>query len=133
MLFTKEKSKTAIVFLETLFSKDKTVRIEEVKGIRSNNQNSLYWLWLSCIAKETGNDKDDLHDEFRNMFLEKRRFMVLGKEKEKNISTTVLNTNEFKQYLDKIQIFMASEYGIALPNPEDENFKHFEEAYKGYI
>ena len=48
-------------------------------------------------------------------------------------STKDLNTFEFKQYLDKIQIFAASELGITLPDPEDLKFEAFKQYYSQFI
>ena len=39
-----------------------TVEITEKKPVRTVSQHKLYWLWLTCLSFETGNDKDDLHE-----------------------------------------------------------------------
>ena len=36
---------------------------------RSVDQNRLLWLWIKCISDETGQDKDDLHEYFKQKFL----------------------------------------------------------------
>lgn len=107
-----------------------TVEITMKRDKRTVNQNSLYWLWLTCISNETGNEKDILHDEFGKMFLPKRSGNFFGEYVEKAVSTTSLDTKQFTEYLDKIQAFVTSEIGIILPNPDDLAWESFFETYK---
>ena len=109
------------------------VKIINKIGKRSIDQNSLYWMWLTCIEQETGNDKNDLHFHFRGEYLGVIKKVILGLEKYDLKSTTKLNTSEFKQYLDKIQIFANTELGINLPNPEDKKFEDFKSYYSKFI
>jgi hypothetical protein len=109
------------------------VNIVRYRKKRSLPQNRLYWLWLACISFETGNDKNDLHDEFRKRYLPIKETIVLEIRKKKLTSTTELNSKQFTQYLDKIQIFASAELGIKLPDPTDLYFEQFYEQYKDYI
>ena len=96
---------------------------------RSISQNSLYWLWLTCIEDETGNNRDDLHEEyFKKTYIRPKELTIFGRTAYRR-STKDLSTSQFKEYLDKIQIDMAQE-GIALPNPEDLIWDSFYEHYK---
>ena len=101
--------------------------------IRTNDQNALYWLWLTCLEHETGNDKNDLHDYFREEFLQVNYIYVFGKEKKVLESTKTQNTIKMKNYLDKIQAFASSELGVILPNPEDRHFEDFINQYEKYL
>lgn len=96
-------------------------------------QNRLYRLWLNCIASETGNDVDDLHEYFKISFLDIHSRIIYGTEVVRVTSTTELNTEQFTAYLDKVQRWANVEMGIILPNPEDLIFEQFEERYKNYI
>ena len=109
--------------------KEYRIVISEKKMKRSLSQNALYWLFLTCIEFETGNDRYDLHDEFKERYLEPKKVIVLGKEKNK-YSTADLNTTQFKYYLDHIQQFAATELSITLPDPED---KYWEDFYLFYV
>ena len=133
MIFDSSKESTAILYLKGLFAKGKRIKIEPVAEKRSHNQNNLLWLWYACISRETGNSSDLLHELFKEMFLPLSKKEVFGIEKKILTSTTELNTIEFKNYLDKIQIFAASELGITLPNPEDLHFAEFQSFYKNYL
>ena len=123
----------AIEYLRPIFEKGKAVSISEVKERRSLDQNALYWLWLTCIENEQGQDKDDLHEYFAKKYLpmvEKKVFETIIYSKG---STKKLNTAEFKHYLDKIQVFSSSELSISLPNPDDLHFEEFKNHYKDYL
>lgn len=115
-----------------------TAIIEEIKGIfikktRSLSQNSLYWVWLTCIESETGNDKDNLHWFFKHKFLGYADLQINTKKTIEFIkvikSTTDLNTNQFNEYLTKIHSFCATELNITLLYPEDKNFLDFYNTY----
>jgi hypothetical protein len=133
MIYNSNQKETAIKFLSAILDKGKRIRIEQVIEKRSIDQNSLYWLWLTCIQQHTGNDKVYLHDYFRGKYLSGITIKIFGIEQFKLKSTTELNTYEFKQYLDKIQEFSNTELGIDLPNPEDLRFSEFQEHYKNFI
>ena len=103
------------------------------RGKRSINQNALYWMWLTCIEQETGNEKEDLHEAFKQKWLGTESILILGSVVKKTCSSVGLDTLLFKQYLDKIQVFAASELGIKLPDPEDLKFEQFKDYYSKFI
>jgi hypothetical protein len=109
------------------------VGITVKRATRSISQNSLYWLWLTCIRQETGNDKETLHEYFKQEFLGRRTVEIFNTEVYPLRSTTGLNTKEFTDYLDKIKVFAGTELGIILPLPEDLCFKAFYERYKDFL
>ena len=133
MIFDKNRKIEAIKFIDNLFAQDKRVTIVITKEKRTLDQNRLYWLWLSCIAKETGNDKDDLHEYFIYKYLNPELIQVFEKMIYKRLSTSTLDTKQFTKYLNKIQVFANTELAIELPNPEDLKFAEFYEYYKDYI
>ena len=90
------------------FAKDnvgKVLRIELPEPKRSLSQNALYWVYLTKIALETGDDTDDLHEVFKKMFLPRRIVRVGKSKKDVSIlgSTTKLKKHEFGEYMDKIE------------------------------
>ena len=64
-------------------SKTFTVEITEKKPVRTISQHRLYWLWLGCIAFETGNDKDDIHEFFKGKFIVPEIVEVFGEKQER--------------------------------------------------
>lgn len=121
----------AIAYIQRLDIKKHlfTVEVLQKNPNRTISQNSLYWLWLTCIEEETGNNRDDLHDIFKHKFILPTEVNIFG-EKILKWTTTNKDTLQFKQYLDKIQIFASTELLITLPDPKD---KYWEEFYSYYI
>jgi hypothetical protein len=106
-----------------------TVDVIEKKATRTISQNSLYWLWLTCIEFETGNDRNELHDIFKKMWIEPKTVEKFGVKIER-FTTTDLNTIQFKYFLDHVQIFASTELTITLPDPDDKQWEQF---YSYYI
>jgi hypothetical protein len=134
MLFKLRKGKNkeeAIRFIRELDDGESwDVKVTKKRWRRSISQNSLYWLWLTCIEQETGNDRNDLHEFFKAKFLGFEEINVLDHLVTRVVSTTQKNTLQFKEYLDKIQLFASVELGIELPDPESKYWNEFYETYK---
>lgn len=113
------------------FDKGQAYEVSYKRKIRKRSvpQNRLYWLWLACIADETGHDREDLHRVFAGKYLACDVIEVMGEKVRKIPSTTTLSTQTFTDYIEKIRIYAATELGITLPDPEDRFFEQFEEYY----
>jgi hypothetical protein len=129
---TGETTKQAVKdYIERLnLSKIWTVDISRKTESRTISQNKLYWLWLTCVEQETGNDKELLHLYFKNKYLPKKEIVLIDEVIELPGSTTGLTTEQFSRYLEKINIFAGSELAIELPHPEDLIFDAFYDSYK---
>lgn len=106
-----------------------TVTISRERKPRSLDQNSLMWLWFTCIASETGTPVQDVHDYYCAKFLRKQiswngtiRTVVEGTSKQTKDRMTV--------FLNEVQADAATEFGITLPDPEDRYFEQFYQTYK---
>lgn len=106
-----------------------TVSIVRERQPRSLDQNSLMWLWFTCIEQETGTPRQDVHDYYCAKFLRKQiswngtiRTVVEGTSKQSKERMTV--------FLNEVQADAATEFGITLPNPEDRYFEQFYQTYK---
>ena len=131
-----ERDRQAVV--DYISKLDVTKREYEAKIVKRTEkrtlaQNRLYHLWLNCISAETGNEVDILAEYFKQKFLGVRERVIHGDHVRVALSTTELNTEEFKRYLDRIQEWANVEQGIILPNPEDLNFAQFVEKYQNYL
>jgi hypothetical protein len=132
-IFNRYKKREAISYIEKLFDRDKKVKIEPVRRMRSVSQNRLYWLWIACLEHETGNSKEDLHSYFKQRYIEPMNKIVFGETIEMRPSTKDLDTKYFTLYLDKIQQFAATDLKITLPNPSDRDFDEFLNFYSDLI
>lgn len=131
-----ERDRQAVV--DYISKLDITKREYEAKIVKRTEkrtlaQNRLYHLWLNCISAETGNEVDILAEYFKQKFLGVRERVIHGDHVRVALSTTELNTEEFKRYLDRIQEWANVEQGIILPNPEDLYFAQFVEKYQNYL
>lgn len=100
---------------------------------RSLDQNNLYWLWLSYLAKELGYTQEELHSVFALKFLGASH-RVIYEETIVNIpSTKKLTTEQFSAYLEQIYLYAVTELDIQLPQPQDRYFEQFYEQYKNII
>jgi hypothetical protein len=109
------------------------IKVSKIKKKRSFDQNSLYFLYLGCISQETGNDKDQLHEYFKQKYLGYNHYNLLNEHVIKTKSTTELTTKQFTEYIEKIVIFASQELNIILPNPSDLQFKEFCNYYSEYL
>lgn len=110
-----------------------TAEIKRKYDRRTIDQNSLYWLWLTCIEKETGQPKEDLHEFFKMQFLGVKEVSVFNLTFFVPKSTTKLDTKIMSEYLDNIQVFAGTELDITLPDPSDLNWDSFYNTYKVYL
>lgn len=148
------KKQSAIEYFNKLIQKVCTIEIKEIKPKRSIDQNSLYWLWLTCIQEETGQDKNELHLLYRAMFLQKEDSYITSIIRAElwpqlkimfnsfqfikylpeiidviSRSTTELDTKEFTDYLGKIQDHAAINMNVTLLTLSDKNFNDFYNTY----
>ncbi|MBS4082942.1 MAG: hypothetical protein KGZ73_05275 [Rhizobiales bacterium] len=95
-----------------------SIVISEDKPSRSRSQNSFYWTYLEVIARDTGDNADDLHEFFKRKLLAPVFKTIRGEEVKLPRSTTDLDKLEFTEYLDKI----AALTGIPIPDPAAAGF-----------
>ena len=119
------------------------VRIDQKQDDRTVAQNRLYWLQLNQLRKQTGNSADHLHFTFKRMFLARilarddqgyaemckavkalkteqpDQYAVIAKQVTRLTSTTVLNTKQFSEYLERIEDYAMAKLNIVLIWPDD--------------
>ena len=133
MVFTLETEQgklASIKYINDISISDKYEVIVRKRTIkRTVLQNSLMWMWFECLAHETGTDRNDFYDFYRELFLS-RTVTINGKETAVSSGTSKLDTKQFTEFLNKIQADAASEFGIKLPTPEDMYWEEFANEYK---
>lgn len=123
-------------------SRDKQweVVIRPYRRDRSKAQNRIMWKWLTIIGNDLGYGKEEMHEDFKRRFLvpimirDDEQFAAMwtavsdADNEElyqgvvKLLSTTVLNTAQFAEYLTDIER-AAYELGIALPTGDDKYYE----------
>ena len=124
---------TLRMWLDSLGNGMYVLTVERVQKPRSNPQNALMWVWFGVIAQAwseaTGRaiTPQNVHDAYCMMFLP----VTMPNGTNLPGSTKRLSTEEFTDFLNKVQADAASEYGIHLPSPEEALYSQFAEAF-GY-
>ena len=134
----------ALKYIEELrLDKKYEVKVQSLSETRSIRQNSLYWEWVTIIAKEIGNTKEEQHEDFKSRILVpifirddeefatmwhslrdvwraglKDEAQALRKKIIKMVSTTHCSTKQMAEYMGQIDIESASLH-INLPRPDD--------------
>lgn len=125
MLITTQISNSCITHKALEKFEGLTVLCEVIKWYpkRSLQSNKYYWAILNQLveatSEHTGYTKDELHQSFKEMFLNTEFTNVLtGESKTRTKSTTELNSKDFSEYLEKVKLFCAEKFGIEILEPE---------------
>lgn len=98
------------------------ITVERHRKRRTNSQNALMWKWIDTVVHHvylhTGQDKNDIHDHFKESFCPGRT-IELGGVRRLSRSTKSLTTAEMATYMEAIYAWCTSELGLFLPVPED--------------
>ena len=105
------------------------VTITREKQPRSIDQNSLMWMWFSCISDETNIPVQDVHDYYCAKFLRKQ-IVWNGATRTVIEGTSKQTKDRMSIFLNQVQADAATELGIRLPLPEDLYFEQFYQTYK---
>lgn len=103
------------------FSLEKAVQftVEAYKKKHSSSQRGYYHgVVVATVAKETGNDPEDVHNAFKEMFLTPDVVEVFGKPMLRR-TTKPLGTVEYGEFIDKCVAFSHTELGIRIPAPNE--------------
>ena len=127
MIFKLPHQKEKAISYIKRIDKDMLCEVRKDKRNRSTVQNSYYWFLLTMLELDTGNDKDDLHEYFKQKYLMNyitSLSFISGVQYHK--STTKLSTIEMEDYLEKIRVFASRELGCFLPKPNETEFDYYE-------
>lgn len=119
-------------YLQTLKNGEYTLSAKRVTQKRSINQNNLMWMWIACVSMETGQDKNDIYDYYRQKFLS-RTIEINGKTAVVTSGTSALDTVAMTHFLNQMQADVSVEFGIKLPTPQDLYWEEFQNYYKRFL
>lgn len=97
---------------------------------RSIDQNALLWLWMQYVSdyqKEYGNDRPK---EYWYCFF-MQQIPIFYENTDVRKTSSYYTVSEMKYFLDNINIYCSSEWGVDLPDPEDKKARDWFE-YHGY-
>lgn len=121
-------SKEPASIISTLANGTYTVTFSKYLDPRSIEQNALMWLWFTCIERETGTSRQDVHDYYCRMFL-LRHITFNGEMTVVVGGTRNLTKDKMTEFLNAVQADAQVELGITLPKPEDKFFEDFFREY----
>lgn len=110
------------------------VELASQKAIRSIKANRYYFgCVLDLMAKDTQQDKDDIHDAMCDRFLKRKVFMVnrhTGEAEEREVArrSSKLNADEFYAFVENVRLFAAEFLGLTIPDPDPEYWRRRSEA-----
>ena len=145
ILNSEETKRRAVAILAALpLEPCHEIVVREYKKDRSASQHSLYWLWMTVIANELGETKDEIHYRSKKTFLVpiftrddpdgygamieavksvfkaglKTMSKTMASQIVKLTSTTDCTVSQFTEMLNDIEKYYIT-LGIVLPHPED--------------
>jgi len=122
ILIDEARRSNALEYIKALsLKKPVSVEIKEYRKNRSGAQNRTYWMWVNLMAEEYGYEPEELHESFKKTFLGEEDRIVFGKPVKMVKGTTKLTTQEFADYMTKIEL-TANQMGLNLPHPDDYRF-----------
>ena len=115
--------KVALLTIGALdLTKPWVLTIERETKRRTLSQNALLWKWVDEVVRHvhehTGHDKDEIHEFFKQKFLQPRH-ITIGGDDCFLYSTRNLTKAEMTNYMNKIYAWATTELGLFLPVPED--------------
>lgn len=125
-----KEAEQARIKLEQFIEKKKIFNLTGKRDKRGLSANNLYWLWLGFLEDRTGNDKEDLHDYYKDQYIGITTKEVLGKMIIIQPTTTDKDTKEFSYYMNKVKSHAFHFFNEALPEPKDLGFSEFYDKYK---
>jgi len=91
----------------------------EAKKVRSLQQNSYYWgVVIKHISDHLGYTDQETH-ELMKVTHNAKNLIVNGEEIKIGISTSVLSTIQFEEYLEKIRQWASIYLGVSIPLPHE--------------
>jgi hypothetical protein len=105
-------------WLLSLGNKNVTLSVEPKKKHRSHNQNAYYWgVVIDLLAYHFGYTPEEMHEALKWKFLRVDGPVPTVR------STRKLTTKEFMEFIEKVQIWAASEYQVDIPSPNEVNYQ----------
>jgi hypothetical protein len=115
--------------LHSFNNKRVEISIDKIKSSRSIQQNRLWWLYVTIIAKETGYGKDELHAIMKYKFLKKELVNESTGEVYEYIgSTAKLSKGDFVDLIENLIRWAAETLNIVLPAPNTQAEMYYNES-----
>lgn len=120
------------IWLRTIGNGTWVLKLERKANQRTLSQNALMWVWFEILAKEwsEASDKYYTRDQLKEFFCRKYLPLEMPDGSVIGGSTSGLTTEQMSEFMDKVQAYAGSEWGIELLNQEDEMFNQWRNQYE---
>jgi hypothetical protein len=108
----KERFKRFIDSLPT--EKPFEVTVAPFKERHTSGQRAKWHALISDIARETGNEPDDVKEYLKNRFGPKREMTIHGKQQVIAKPSSQYNVEEYSEMIDRTNVWAAEELGVFL-------------------
>jgi hypothetical protein len=95
------------------------VEVKRHRKMRSVAQNRLLRMYEGVVARETGQDADDVHEFVVASWCPRKTIET----REIHVRTHRLNTKEMTTVIDSFRLWAAEILGITLPLPAEQGFE----------
>lgn len=123
ILHPDDRKKVYTVLADLDPAKKWKVTVGPYRKVRTKRQAGLMWVWLEEVVRhvheDTGMDKGEIHDFFKEKFCPPS-ILEIGGEEVEHKTTTKLDTAQMSKYMDDIRAWCFSTLGIALSVPPSE-------------
>lgn len=127
-----ELQRTIEMWITTCPNGEWTLKLEKKVRQRGLSQNALLWVWMEVLSKEWAEATDDHYtkEQWKELFA--RKFLPVTGPDGSVIggSTSALTTEQMTEFLTKIQVYAATEWGITLLGAEDSMFNEWRIQYE---
>lgn len=118
-----QRNTSGQIAVEVAMYKKKRIKItiDIVKSNRSQQQNRLWWLYMTILSKEIGYTKEETHDICKFKFLKREKVIeATGEILPYLQSTTKLSKSEFSDMTSELIRWAAETFNIILPLPNTQ-------------
>jgi len=121
---SQQAKQNCINFIQSIDFSKKPIMDVVISAFRKDRtlpQNRYYWgVVLKHVSDYTGYTDEEAHDLFKDTFLTKKTVTIGSKTIERTPSTTELSTIEFNEFIESVCRYVASEIGLAIPQPNEK-------------
>lgn len=128
MIFKPSEKQRLILFVDKIFEKSKSVKVEAINKTATLSQNNYIWLVFTHVGFESGNTKDDIYQFCLEKFPTFKEITINSEVGLIKVTLSAMDKLQKSKFIDDAVIFFRSE-GFEVPSCED---KKIDEMYSYY-
>ena len=134
MIFLPSHRERAIIYMDKLFEKKRSVKIDLVTESKTISQNNYCWLVFTCIGQDTGNSAEDIYQFCLSKFAPRKDINVNGSDDLIIVTLSQMTKEQTSRFIDLLVMHWRAE-GFEIPEPSTKECIELYNEYKqkGYI